>query len=79
MLELLALMTAVGGRYSPSNASQAYGLQTPSDALPAFGALKKTTFGGLKTAFGRHSPNNASPAYGLQTSSDALPPYTVVA
>jgi hypothetical protein len=35
-----------------------YGLQTPSDAIPAFG---------------RHSPSNASHAYGLHAPSDAIP------
>ncbi len=43
--------------HSPSNASQAYGLLTPSDTIPAFGRL---------------SPSNASQAYGLHTPSDAI-------
>ncbi len=48
MLELLALMTAFGGlktafgRYSQSNASQAYGLQTLSDALPPYNVVAST-------------------------------------
>jgi hypothetical protein len=44
-------------RHSPSNASQAYGLQTPSDAIPVVG---------------RHSPSNASQASGLHTPSHAI-------
>ena len=48
------------GRNSPSNASQAYGLNTPSDAIPAFG---------------RYSPSNASQAYGLHTPTDAIPAF----
>ena len=76
LLELLALMTAFGGlkktafgRYLQSNKSQAFdGLQTPRNALPAFG--------GMNTAFGRYSPSNASQAYGLQTPSDALPAFS---
>ena len=69
--ELLTLMTAFGGlkttfgRYFPSNALLTYDLQTPSDALPAFGAIKKTAFGGLKTTFGRGSPSNAAQAYAV--------------
>ena len=48
VLELLAPVTAFGGlktafgRYSPSNASQAYGLQTPSDALPPYALVAST-------------------------------------
>ena len=49
VLELLALMTAFGGlkktafgRYSQSNASQAYDLQTPSDALPPYIVVAST-------------------------------------
>ena len=61
-------------RHSPSNASQAYGLQTPNDALPSNDdRLRRPKDRLRKTAFGRHSPSNASQAYGLQTPSDALP------
>jgi len=56
VLELLALMTAFGGlkktafgglkatfgRYSQSNASHAYGLQTPSDVLPTYIVVAST-------------------------------------
>ena len=59
-------------RHFPSNALEAYGLQTPSDALPSNDDRLRRPFHCLKTAFGRHSPSKASQAYGLHTPSDAV-------